>query len=139
MVINYLPESLIVFLDKEELNSAEQERSMEAGKDDERERQKRYQEKGISIKAGMSYSGGNMEVYFDLIKTFLKDKSRHEQDIRKFLAEENMLDYETLTHALKSNARMLGADHLADIFYEHEKAGKEKNAEYANKHLEEML
>lgn len=50
-----------------------------------------------------------------------------------------MKDYAILVHGLKGNARMLGADQLADMAFEHEKQSKAENLEYVKMHWEELL
>ncbi len=97
-----------------------------------------YLQQGISIRQGLNYAGGNRDVYLDLIEMFLKGKEQQEQRIRELLEKGEIAEYGVLTHGLKGNARMLGADRLADIAFEHEKAGKAGQIEYAREHWDEL-
>ena len=86
-------------------------------------------EQGVSIRNGLKHSKGDMEIYMELVRMFLGDKNKIKL-LRQYLAEHNMKDYAIQVHALKGNARTLGADKLADIAYEHErhsKAGREED------------
>ena len=97
-----------------------------------------YQSYGISVDEGLHYSAGNMEVYLDLIAMFLKDNERQKK-LQRFLADGNMKDYSILVHALKGNARTLGAQKLADIAFDHEKESKAGNAEHLNATWDELI
>lgn len=94
---------------------------------------------GISTEKGLSLAGGDMETYLELVGMFLKERSRQEDAMRRFLAERNLKDYAIWVHGLKGNARTLGADVLADTAFEHEKQSKAGNAAYAADHWEELL
>ncbi len=148
MVQKYLPEELLVFVSEEEAQAAEAEAdtgaSGEGGSESSPEDalidevEELYQSEGISIKQGMGYVGNKMDVYLELMEMFIKEKEKKEQMIIGFLLEENMADYGVLTHALKGNARTLGASRLADMAFEHEKAGKSGDLAYAQEHWEEL-
>ena len=134
MVMKYLPEELILTGDQ-----AGGEISPEEPEDEEeRQREQLYLEQGISIRKGLGYAAGSLDVYLDLMKMFVRQKETMEQEIGNFLKEGDMENYGIQTHALKGNARMLGADQLADIAFEHEKAGKAGDLTYAKEHWEEL-
>ena len=112
MIVKHLPEELVKPIE-EEVSAMQEEQPVESG----------YAEYGISLDQGLHYSAGNMDVYLDLIAMFLKDTDRA-QKLAQFLADKNMKDYSILVHALKGNARTLGAQKLADIAFEHEQASR---------------
>ena len=136
MIMDYLPKELVLFGEEEK---APEEDGPESQPTAENETEKRLQEEGISVRQGVAYAGGNMQVYLDLMELFLKEKERQQQKIRQFMEEDNMADYAILAHALKGNARMLGADRLADVAFEHEKAGKEGRPEYVKEHWKDFV
>lgn len=142
MVREYLPEELIRSAeDARETAREEKKEGLEGAADGgavPEEQEERYLQEGISIRQGLSYAGGNRDVYLDLMEMFLKGKEQQEQNLKGFLDDGNMADYGILAHALKGNARMLGADRLADIAFSHEKAGKEGQLAYAREHWEEL-
>ena len=126
MIVRHLPADLVTMLEKK-VEEVPEEKA-DGGK---------YAAFGISVEQGLHYSTGNMDVYLDLISMFLKDVERH-QKLAQYLADGNMKDYSILVHALKGNARMLGALKLADIAYEQEKASKADNAEAVQSSWDEL-
>ena len=112
MIVLHLPKDLISIV--EDTEEAAQEGASESDA---------YLQHGISIKQGLHYSTGNMDVYLDLIEMFLKDSER-ERKLQQYLTDGDMKDYSILVHSLKGNARTLGAQKLADIAFEQEKDSK---------------
>ena len=98
----------------------------------------RYLEYGINIENGIFNVGGKMALYMDIVEIFLEDKERKDQ-LKQFMADQNAKDYGVLVHALKGDARMLGADSLADVAYEHEKQSKAGNLAYVEEHWDELV
>ena len=127
--VKYLPETLI-------------RKATEAGGETEKDNveidDKKYLQYGISIENGLLYAKKDREMYLDLVRMFVKDRTKQDT-IYQFLVGENMKDYAILVHGLKGNARMLGADQLADMAFEHEKQSKAENLEYVKMHWEELL
>lgn len=96
-----------------------------------------YLEQGISVRNGLGHSKGDMEIYLELVRIFLRDKNKMEL-LRQDLSGHNMKDYAIQVHALKGNARTLGADKLADIAYEHEMHSKAGQEDYIAAHWGEL-
>lgn len=96
-----------------------------------------YLEQGISVRNGLQHSQNSMEIYIDLVRMFLKDKDKIEL-LREYLSEHNMKKYAIQVHALKGNARTIGADKLADIAYEHEMQSKAEDEDYVTAHWGEL-
>ena len=118
VILKYIPKELI------NADRSGGDDLKESGGTDEYES---YLKKGVSIKNGLKHLQGDMNTYMELVHMFIKDKTKTEQ-LRRYLSEHNIKDYAIQAHALKGNARTLGADKLADTAYEHEmwsKAGKE--------------
>ena len=92
----------------------------------------------ISVENGLAYAKGDLEMYLELARLFLRDRGKQEV-MRQLLREGNSKDYAILVHGLKGNARTLGADRLADMAFVHEKESKAGNADYADSHFEELL
>ena len=126
MIVKHLPEELVKPVE-EAAPAAQEEQPVESG----------YAEYGISLEQGLHYSAGNMDVYLDLTAMFLKDTERP-QLLAQYLAEKNMKDYSILVHALKGNARTLGAQKLADIAFEHEQASRAGDQEAVESRWEDL-
>ncbi len=92
---------------------------------------------GVSVKNGLKHSKGDMEIYMELVRMFLKDNDKMKL-LRQYLSDHNMKDYAVQVHALKGNARTLGADRLADIAYEHEMHSKAGREDDVTAHWEEL-
>ena len=93
---------------------------------------------GISLESGLSRIKGNMEIYLDLIESFIKEQEKQEI-MQQFITDENMKDYAVFVHGLKGNARTIGANKLADVAYEHEMKSKAGDAEYVKAHWDELI
>lgn len=99
---------------------------------------RQYDKFGISIEKGLSLAKDDIDTYLDLIHLFLKDRKK-QAAMQQLIAEQNMKDYAVLVHGLKGNARLLGADELADTAYEHEMKSKAEDFEYVNAHWDALL
>ena len=97
-----------------------------------------YMQYGISIKNGLSLAKGDMDIYLDLIDMFLREHEKQEA-MERFIIDRNMKEYAIRVHGLKGNARMLGADRLADIAYEHEMKSKAGDIAYVEAHWDELV
>lgn len=93
---------------------------------------------GINAKQGMKYAGDSLDFYEQLITIFLNEYEAKKEQILKE-AQEPEKGYTVLVHALKNNARYLGADKLADLAYEHEQASKAGDTEYIKENLTVLL
>lgn len=92
-------------------------------------------EHGINVGTGMKYADDSMEFYEQLIGIFTEE---YEEKKNRVQEEGNCpgKEYTVLVHGLKNNARYLGADELADLAYEHEKASKSNDLSYIIAHLD---
>lgn len=85
---------------------------------------------GINIDDGIKYSAGKPGKYKLMLGAFIKfDPSRREK-LKNAYDANDIKNYAIEAHALKSNARSVGANRLADMAYEHEKAGKASDEEF---------
>ena len=98
----------------------------------------RYQEYGIYIENGLFNLDGDWTLYFNIVEVFISDTETRAQ-LKQFITDQNAHDYRVLVHALKGDARMLGAQTLADMAYEHEIQSKAGNLEYVEEHWDELV
>lgn len=127
-VQKYLPDTLVKRTEGEE----------ESGEEAFQLDQEKFLAYDISVENGLAYAKGDLDMYLELARLFVKDREKQDA-MRQLLQEENLKDYAILVHGLKGNARTLGADRLADMAFEHEKESKAGNAVYADDHFEELL
>ena len=70
---------------------------------------------------------------------FASDADRKQEDIGRFFEQHDWENYCIMVHALKSTARMIGADALSDLAKGLEDAAKNRNVEYIRMHHENLL
>lgn len=84
---------------------------------------------GFSYEKGLVNFDGNEEVYRETLVLFASLWEERKESLQNFLEEENMPEYAILIHAIKGDARTLGAELLADLAYEQELCAKAGDAE----------
>ena len=75
------------------------------------------------------------EILLDFCNTFPQDVNK----FNEFKAAGDMVNYEIIVHALKSNCRTLGFMNMGEMFYQHELAAKQNDINYVNLHYEELI
>ncbi len=83
---------------------------------------------GFSYRKGLENFDGNEEVYRETLGLFAELWTERKEQLRQFLEEENMPEYAILIHAIKGDARTLGAEVLGEMAYEQELLAKAGNA-----------
>lgn len=79
---------------------------------------------GFSYQNGLKNFDGKDEVYRETLVLFATLWEERKEQLRQFLNEENMTEYAILIHAIKGDARTLGADIFAKLAYEQELKAK---------------
>ncbi len=82
---------------------------------------------------------GDMDTYNDTLVDFLNAVFDKMTKIKLYKDSKNMPDYAILVHSLKSDARYLGFDKLADISYKHEIESKANNQLFVNENFNELV
>ena len=85
-------------------------------------------EKGISTKDGISYTG-SQEKYISAIQRYFKGYESNKRSVEDHLAMSDLENYCIKVHSLKSNSRMIGASHLGALFEELEMASRNNDLE----------
>ncbi len=83
----------------------------------------------IDLKSGLARSGGFEDIYRDLLETFRDLKEKKQAEILDALNSENIKDYTTYVHSLKSTALTLGAVELSALAKNLEDAGRKVTGE----------
>lgn len=99
----------------------------------------RLERMGINTGAGLQYCRGDREFYRELLAKFAQDAQPKEQAIDGFWQKEDLTNYHIMVHALKSSAKMIGADHLSELARKAEEAAKDQDAAYIKAHHGELL
>lgn len=93
---------------------------------------------GINVSEGISYTGRD-DKYISAIQRFYKSYDKNRAAIENYLASEDIDNYTILVHAVKSNAKTLGADTLSEIALDLEMKGREKNVEYVSENTPKLF
>lgn len=117
MMIKYLPKEIVYLSGDEELASPEE---MDMGGMDEES----LIDMGINASHGLKYMGGSQSLYKRVLKDFREILIEKEEQLKGMLDKEDIAGYAIIVHALKGNARNVGADELAEEAFELEKKSK---------------
>ena len=137
MIVEHLPEELVHKKGEGAEESSPAKASGTAKASGAADDHSRYLGYGISIEKGLSNAAGDRELYLDIIEMFIHDEEKQAL-LRRFITEQNAQGYGIQVHALKGDARILGAEGLADIAYEHERQSKAGNLSYVEEHWDEL-
>lgn len=89
------------------------------------------EENGINVKQGLELLK-DIEMYKMTMTEFYEELTEKINDLNNYKEQEDMDSYSILAHSLKTEARYIGCNDLADMSYEHELAAKDKNIEFVN-------
>ena len=128
MLINYLPKDKITVNRDEE---AKKENLGGASLPEELKELKSFDK--INISKGIENSGG-IDSYMPLLRIFYESMDDKASEIENYYADNDIKNYTVKVHALKSSARLIGADDLGEMAQALEDAGKSDNIEYIYKH-----
>ena len=81
----------------------------------------------IDRKLGLSYCMDMEEIYQEMLSEFCKQIESYLPQLDEFIAASDWESYATCAHAIKGNARSIGAVAFSDLSLQHEQAGKEGN------------
>ena len=84
---------------------------------------------GFSYEKGLENFDGNVEIYKETLVLFAELWEERKEQLHRFLEEENMAEYAILIHAIKGDARTLGAEVLGEAAYEQEMKAKAGDTE----------
>ena len=76
---------------------------------------------------GLESCLGDIELYNELLSTFYRQGPENIEKLNKYVLDENYEDYRTLVHALKNNARTIGALDFSLLSKKHEYAVRDDN------------
>lgn len=144
-----LPKSSVCYVDENDIKAlkAGNPDSQKVGTTDGQVSEKRLEQNtfirlesvGIHTHSGLQYCGGDRQFYVELLTKFATDAGRKETEINGFFKQEDFKNYGIMVHALKSTAKMVGADSLSENARRSEAAAKNHDADYIREHHEELL
>lgn len=147
-----LPKSSVLYVDEKDRKSNEEERgenqsaqTVEGGEEQTSEshakadKKEELQRAGIHTKDGLQYCSGDWEFYVELLTKFAKDGNKKATEIDSLYKQEDFENYCTLVHALKSTAKMIGANSLSEMARALEEAAKKQDVGYIRQYHGELL
>lgn len=93
---------------------------------------------GVDVEKGIENTM-DFETYNEILLEFCDTFPEEVNKFNKFKQENDMINYEIIVHALKSNCRTLGFTGTGEMFYQHELASKEGNSAWVSEHYNELI
>lgn len=117
MLLKYLPKELVYL-------TADTDEKITEGFETVGLDEERLTDIGINAEHGLKYMGGNKVLYEKVLRDFQDMLVEKEEQLRTMLEKGDTSGYAIIVHALKGNARNIGADELAELAFELEKKSK---------------
>lgn len=105
----------------------------------EEDRMSALQKAGIHTDSGLRYCRDDAEFYMELLGQFARNSAKKQEEIELFFAQRDFDNYRIAVHALKSTAKMLGADALSEMALQAEAAVKNHDEKFIAEHHEELM
>ena len=93
---------------------------------------------GVDVDRGIENTM-DFETYNELLLDFCETFPQEVNKFNQFKVNGDMVNYEIIVHALKSNCRTLGFISTGEMFYQHELASKQNDINYVNQHYDELI
>jgi len=93
---------------------------------------------GVDVEKGIENTM-DFETYDELLLDFVETFPTEVNKFHNFKLAGDMVNYEIIVHALKSNFRTLGFMSTGELFYQHELASKQNDINYVNMHYNELI
>ena len=93
---------------------------------------------GVDVDKGIENTM-DFETYNELLLEFCDTFAQEVIIFNNFKINGDMVNYEIIVHALKSNFRTLGFISTGEMFYQHELASKQNDINYVNQHYDELI
>jgi CheY-like chemotaxis protein len=90
------------------------------------------EENGVNVKQGLELLK-DIDMYKATMSEFYDELDEKISNLSEYLKNKDLDSYSILAHSLKTEARYLGFNTLADMSYEHELASKENNLDFVEK------
>ena len=116
---------------RENKNAAKEITSKDLSKN-EKNNFKLLEENGVNVKQGLELLK-DVEMYKMTMTEFYEELEEKMNQLNEYRKNKDLDSYSILAHSLKTEARYLGFNDLADMAYEHELASKENNQDFVNK------
>ena len=149
-----LPKSSIVYLQKEQLESAYKNQmkmtALVSSDNVEKETKTSHdipsedflqvlEAQGFHTEESLEYCNQDVRFYWELLMQFTSESKNKILNLNRFLQVEDLRDYQILVHSLKSLSRLIGAYTLSDFAKDMEYASKDQDLDYVKEHHDQLL
>ena len=93
---------------------------------------------GVDVDKGIENTM-DFETYNELLLDFSETFPQDVKKFNEFKVAGDLVNYEIIVHALKSNCRTLGFTSSGEMFYQNELASKRNDMDYINLHYNELI
>ncbi len=93
---------------------------------------------GIDIKKSLELFG-DMNTYDTMLEDFLKEVDGKLANAKRYKDANDMANYAIIVHSLKSDCRYFGMETLANMFYDHEMAGKRNDTFFVAENFDKLM
>ncbi len=93
---------------------------------------------GVDVQKSLELFG-DMATYDQMLEDFLKEVDGKLEEAKKYKEEADMANYAIIVHSLKSDCKYFGLMNLADMFYQHELAGKSNDFYYVTANYDALI
>ncbi|MBQ8218963.1 MAG: hypothetical protein IJZ79_04350 [Bacilli bacterium] len=93
---------------------------------------------GIDVDKGIENTM-DFETYNEILLEFCDSFPVEVNKFNEFKIKGDMVNYEIIVHALKSNCRTLGFTDMGEMFYQHELASKQNNLVWVNENYNNLV
>lgn len=93
---------------------------------------------GVDVAASLELLG-DMDMFNETLHDFLEESKTRLPNIENYKNQEDLVNYEILVHAMKSDSKYLGFTKLAELSYNHELASKANDLDSVKNNYAELM
>lgn len=93
----------------------------------------------VNFSRGLSYASGDLQVYHDILSTFVIDAEAKVQTLRDCFEKNDLALYAINAHAIKGSAANIGAETLSQFAFQMENAGKQNQKQFISANIDTFL
>jgi len=93
---------------------------------------------GVDVDKGIENTM-DFETYNEILLEFCDSFPQDVNKFNEYKVKGDMVNYEIIVHALKSNCRTLGFIQMGEMFYQHELASKQNNISWVNENYNSLV
>lgn len=135
ILLTYTPAEKVSYVDQ---NSVQEEEPDTLGEETDDEETKWLEEQmpEVDIESGLKNCGGKLSDYLGILKINFTHGYKNLEELQNLLEQKDYQNYTIKIHGMKSTARGIGANEVADMALKQEEAGKADDRSYIDEHFD---